>query len=82
MKTIPISRLRRGAVDLLEAASREDEPLVVTRRGKPVARVVPFRGPTAKAEPAGTAPAAVLKDRMEFAGTDSPPTEASWSSAR
>ncbi len=78
MKTIPISRFRRGCVELLDAASREDEPLVVTRRGKPVARVLPFRGPTAKAEPAGVQ----LTDRVDFAGIDSPPIEWRWSAAR
>ena len=74
MKTIPISQFRRDCVDLLEAASRAGAPLVVTRRGKPVARVLPFPGNHAQLEPAGT----VLKDRMEFAGDGTSPVEASW----
>ncbi|MFO0333725.1 MAG: type II toxin-antitoxin system Phd/YefM family antitoxin [Pseudomonadota bacterium] len=76
MKTIPISRLRRG--EWLAAATRDDVPVVVTHRGKPVARVLPFPGASARTEPAGEA----LKDRMDFWGTDSPPTEASWSGSR
>jgi prevent-host-death family protein len=79
MKTIPISQFRRDCIDLLEAASRAGAPLVVTRRGKPVARVLPFDGNAALAlDPAG----GVLKDRMEFAGDGSPPVEASWSALR
>ncbi len=78
MKTVPISRFRRDCVDLLEAASRAGAPLVVTRRGKPVARVLPFPGTTAQLEPAGE----VLKDRMEFAGGAAPPVEASWHGLR
>ena len=74
MKTVPISQFRRDCVDLLEAASRAGAPLVVTRRGKPVARVLPFPGNHAQLEPAG----AVLKDRMEFAGDGTSPVEASW----
>jgi prevent-host-death family protein len=78
MKTIPISQFRRDCVDLLEAASRAGAPLVVTRRGKPVARVLPFDGNAALAmDPAG-----VLKDRMEFAGDGTSPVEASWSGLR
>lgn len=73
MKTVPISQFRRDCVDLLEAASRANAPLVVTRRGKPVARVLPFPGTTNQVEPAG-----VLKDRMEFAGNGTSPVEASW----
>lgn len=79
MKTIPISRFRRDCVDLVEAASRAGAPLVVTRRGKPVARVLPFDGNAALALDAG---AVVLKDRMEFAGDGSSPVEASWSAVR
>jgi prevent-host-death family protein len=74
MKTVPISQFRRDCVDLLEAASRAGAPLVVTRRGKPVARVLPFPGANAQLEPAGE----VLKDRMEFAGDGTSPVEASW----
>jgi prevent-host-death family protein len=74
MKTVPISQFRRDCVDLLEAASRAGAPLVVTRRGKPVARVLPFPGAHAQQEPAG----AVLKDRMEFAGDAAWPVEAGW----
>jgi prevent-host-death family protein len=78
MKTVPISRFRRDCVDLLDAASRVGAPLVVTRRGKPVARVLPFPGSQAQLEPAG----ATLKDRMEFAGDGTPPLEASWGGYR
>ena len=83
MKTVPISQFRRDCVDLLEAASRAGAPLVVTRRGKPVARVLPFDGNAALAlDPATGLPPGVLKDRMEFAGDGSSPVEASWSALR
>lgn len=74
---VPITRFRRDCVELLEAASREGAPLVVTRRGKPVASVIPFPG-----HAAGTKSPAVLKDRMEFAGGETPPLEASWHGQR
>lgn len=83
MKTIPISQFRRDCVDLLEAASRAGAPLVVTRRGKPVARVLPFDGNAALAlDPHADTSAGVLKDRMEFAGDGSSPVESSWSGLR
>ena len=41
-KTVPAGRFKAQCLALLERVSRTGETLVVTKRGRPVARVVPF----------------------------------------
>lgn len=41
MKSVPISQFKTHLLSLLAELERSGEPLLVTRRGKPVARVEP-----------------------------------------
>jgi prevent-host-death family protein len=75
MKTVTISRFRRDCVDILESARQTGAALVVTRRGKPVARVMPWSLTAAN-------DARLLTDQMEFAGDGTSPIESSWSGGR
>jgi len=74
MKTVPISRFRRDCADLIETARQSGAPLVVTHRGQPVARVMPWSVPAAND--------ARLTDQIEFAGSLASPFEASWQGQR
>ena|SRR5687767_10789794 len=46
VKTVPISQFKAKCLAMLAEVQRSGEPLIVTRRGKPIARVSPERGPT------------------------------------
>ena len=41
MKTIAVTEFKARCLSLLEDVARSGQPLVVTKRGKPLARVVP-----------------------------------------
>lgn len=45
METVSISKFKATCLALLEKVRRTGEPILVTRRGKPVAEVVPPRPP-------------------------------------
>jgi prevent-host-death family protein len=42
MKTVLLSEFKAKCIGLLREAQRNHEPIVVTRRGKPIARVEPL----------------------------------------
>lgn len=48
MKSIAITEFKAQCLALLEAVSRTGEPLEITKRGKPLARVVPSAGEKAR----------------------------------
>ena len=43
MKKVRISEVRNHLPSLLDEIALSNEPIVVTRHGKPVARILPFR---------------------------------------
>jgi len=43
VKTIKISEFKAKCLDILDRVSRTGETLVVTRRGQPLARILPVR---------------------------------------
>ena len=43
MKKISVSKFRKRWFELVEAVDRTREPLVITRNGKPIAKVVPTK---------------------------------------
>lgn len=47
METIAISRFKATCLALLERVRKTGQPILVTRRGKPVAQVLPPPGPEA-----------------------------------
>jgi prevent-host-death family protein len=48
MKSIAVTEFKAQCLALLEDVARTGEPLVVTKRGKPLARVVPSGGEKGK----------------------------------
>jgi prevent-host-death family protein len=48
MRSIAITEFKAQCLALLEDVSRTGEPLEITKRGKPLARVVPSGGPKAR----------------------------------
>lgn len=45
MKTMTVSEFKAHALQVLDQVAKTKEPLLVTKRGKPLAEVVPFRSP-------------------------------------
>ncbi len=45
MKTVPASKFKAQALGLLDEVAKTGEELIVTKRGKPVARVLPVSPP-------------------------------------
>ena len=44
MKTMAIGEFKAHALQVLAQVAKTKDPVVVTKRGKPLAEVVPFRG--------------------------------------
>ncbi len=62
MKTVPISEFKAKCIALLRQAQSTGEPVLVTRRGVPLARVEPLTENT-KERPLG-----LFRGRMEILG--------------
>lgn len=48
MKTVILSTFKAHCIALLREAQRTSEPIIVTRRGRPLARIEPVREPLPK----------------------------------
>ena len=46
MKTVILSTFKSHCIALLREAQRTSQPIIVTRRGKPLARIEPLREPS------------------------------------
>ena len=42
MKAVGISQFRAHTVEILEQISRAQENIIITKRGKPLARIIPY----------------------------------------
>ena len=64
MKKINISEVRAHLPSLLDEIALSNEPIVVTRHGRPVAKILPFRTAKSKREryPLRSLPIRVSKD--------------------
>lgn len=51
MKTMSISEFKAHALRVIEDVFESRESLVITKRGKPVARVIPYQEQTSKPRP-------------------------------
>ena len=51
MKTMAISKFKAHALQVIDEVARTKEPVCVTKRGKPLAGVVPFRDPDERPVP-------------------------------
>ena len=61
MKTMAISEFKAHALKVLDEVSRSQETIVITKRGKPLAQVVPHRKSEMKPEPGRLADAFVFE---------------------
>ncbi len=50
-RTLSVSEFKAKSLGLLERVSRTGETLIITKHGKPLAQVVPFRESSEKPEP-------------------------------
>ena len=62
MKTIVISEFKAKCIAILKEAQRTREPVIVTRRGKPIARIEPIL------EDASRPQLGALRGRMQIRG--------------
>jgi prevent-host-death family protein len=51
MRTMPVTRFKAHALAVLEEVSQTRESVVLTRRGKPIAEIIPFSGESAVPQP-------------------------------
>ena len=51
MKTLGISQFKAQALRIVDEVAKSQESVVITKRGKPLAQIVPYRSPDTKAEP-------------------------------
>ena len=61
MSSMAISEFKARALDTIGRVSRSKERVVITKRGKPVALVVPYRAPDNAAVPGRLASALVFE---------------------
>jgi len=72
-----VSKFKAHALQILNRVSRTGESVVITKRGKPLARVIPYTGERADAEMGG------LIDTVSFLGDlVSPLGEDDWEACR
>ncbi len=62
MRTIPISEFKAGCIAILRQAQDSGEPLLVTRRGRPIARIEPVTDGKSQRQ------LGVFKGRMRLTG--------------
>ena len=75
MKTMPVTEFRTHALKVLGEVAETREHVVVTRRGKPLAEIIPFAGK--RTAPGRLAEALVFEDDIV-----SPIGEADWNACR
>ena len=74
METLAITKFKANCLTLLDEVSRHKKRIVITRHGKPIAEVVPYRE-----EPDAAEPEVPLKDTVVFMGDIvSPVAEEAW----
>lgn len=61
MKKMAISKFKTHALKILNEITKSQETIVITKRGKPIAQVVPHRSPEMKSEPGKLADAFVFE---------------------
>ena len=61
MKTMAISEFKAHALKVLNEVAKSQETVVITKRGKPLAQVVPHRQPEVKPTPGKLADAFVFE---------------------
>ncbi len=61
MKTMAISEFKAHALKVLNEVAQSQETILITKRGKPLAQVLPYRKPEARTKPGKLADAFVFE---------------------
>jgi prevent-host-death family protein len=77
MKSIQISEFKAHALRILDTISKTKESVVITRRGKPLAEVIPYMSNADSAKPGRLASALIFEKDIV-----SPLDEGIWESCR
>ena len=51
MKTIPISRFKAQALKIIDQIAQNNDEMIITKRGKPLARILPYKETSSLAKP-------------------------------
>ncbi len=71
MKTMAITKFKAYALKVVDQVSKSKEGLVITKRGKPLAELIPYKQPEKKPVPGKLASALVFeKDIVTPLGSD------------
>jgi len=62
MKTMAISEFKTHALKVLNEVAKTKEPIIITKRGKPLAQVIPHRKSEMKSTPGKLADAFVFEN--------------------
>ena len=72
MQTMPISNFKAHALRVLDNLSKSKESIIVTKRGKPLVKIIPFESPEKKQIPG------LLADTNVFEGDILSPIDEAW----
>jgi len=50
MKTMAISQFKAQALKILDQVAQDHENIIITKRGKPLAQIIPFQEPSSSAQ--------------------------------
>lgn len=71
MKTMAITKFKEYALKVVDQVSKSNESVVITKRGKPLAELIPYRNSEKKPVPGKLASTLVFeKDIVEPLGSD------------
>ena len=71
MKTMAITKFKEYALKIVDQVSKSNESIVITKRGKPLAELIPYRNPEKKSVPGKLTNTLVFeKDIVEPLGSD------------
>jgi prevent-host-death family protein len=73
MRTVTASEFKAKCLKLMDQVARSGEPILITKKGKPVCRLEPAAG--AKARLFG-----LYADRLEIVGDPTAPLDVEWES--
>ena len=82
-KTIKASEFKAKCLELMDEVAESGEEIVITKRGRPVSRLVPYREETGKQQESGKtknlkAPFGMYRGKMEILGDIEAPIDVEW----
>lgn len=77
MKTMAISQFKLHALKILDQVAKTQENIIITKRGKPLAQIIPYRNSGSSSQPGKLADALVFEKDIV-----SPLGEEMWESCK